>query len=364
MVGRRVILLGVDVTNGGQADLLAGSGADLPARVRASTASVVDSARFVAVDPAGIDRFADILVGEGDAPASPMVDPPADDPWSVPRAGTDDGDEATVALVLTLAAINFGSGWHPVVTKRPGLSGATSMAARWRDHVGSGVDQLRPAALRGLSAEDGCRIFEQEPGTEGADLAARFVVALRELAALVDAEHHGSFLALALAADGSAARLAGSLFGLPSFADQASYPVRAGAGDGPLTVWFGKRAQLAAADVHRAFPGRAPGAFSDLGELTAFADNLVPHVLRVEGVLRYDGALLDRIDRGELLDPGSVEEVEIRAAGVHAVELLVAALTERQRPTTAADLDARLWRRGGAPRFKAQPRHRTRSPYY
>ena len=44
---------------------------------------------------------------------------------------------------------------------------------------------------------------------------------------------------------------------------------------------FFKRAQIAAADL--ALAGIAPA--DDLGELTLFADNLVPHVLRVDGVL-------------------------------------------------------------------------------
>ena len=56
-----------------------------------------------------------------------------------------------------------------------------------------------------------------------------------------------------------------------------------------------------------------------------FADNLVPHVLRLDGVLWFDPELVARIERGELIEHGSPEEVEIRACAVHAVELLVAA---------------------------------------
>ena len=49
----------------------------------------------------------------------------------------------------------------------------------------------------------------------------------------------------------------------------------------------------------------------------------MPHVLRVDGVLEYDPALLARIDAGELIAAGSPEEVEIRAVSLHAVERLV-----------------------------------------
>jgi len=90
------------------------------------------------------------------------------------------------------------------------------------------------------------------------------------------------------------------------------------------------------------------------------ADNLVPHVLRIDGVLRLDPALVARIDAGELLEHGARDEVEIRACAVHAVELLVAA----HGATTAAAVDDVLWRRGGAPRYKAHPRHRARTSAY
>lgn len=69
----------------------------------------------------------------------------------------------------------------------------------------------------------------------------------------------------------------------------------------------------------RSVPRRALGArgdhgggrqFADLDRLTIFADNVVPHVLRVEGVLRYSEALAARIDRGDPLPPGG-EETEI-----------------------------------------------------
>src|SRR5690606_5243227 len=98
--------------------------------------------------------------------------------------------------------------------------------------------------------------------------------------------------------------------------------------------------------------------------LTCFADNLVPHVLRHEGVLRYAPALAERIAREELLPSGAPEEVEIRAAGVHAVERLVEAIRAAGGHATAHAIDMALWRRGQDPAIKAHPRHRTRCPFY
>jgi hypothetical protein len=117
---------------------------------------------------------------------------------------------------------------------------------------------------------------------------------------------------------------------------------------------FYKRAQIAASDL--ALAGIAD--FHDLDRLTIFADNLVPHVLRVDGVLRYQPALAARIDAGVPLPQGP-EEREIRACAVHACERLA-----ERTGTPPRVLDVRLWNRGQAPEYKRVPRHRTRSVYY
>jgi hypothetical protein len=134
------------------------------------------------------------------------------------------------------------------------------------------------------------------------------------------------------------------------FADVSTYDGR--------EVPFLKRAQIAAADLQRAGAAR----FGDVGQLTMFADNLVPHVLRLDGILWFDPELVARIEREELIEPGSPEEVEIRACAVHAVELLTAAAGSSG--TTAAQIDEILWNRGQAPEYKAVPRHRSRSTAY
>ena len=84
-------------------------------------------------------------------------------------------------------------------------------------------------------------------------------------------------------------------------------------------------------------------------------------MLRIDGVLEFDDDLVRRIDAGTLLEHDSREEVEIRAVALHAVELLVEA---HPQPTTAASLDWVLWTHGGAPRYKAHPRHRAPTTAY
>ena len=117
---------------------------------------------------------------------------------------------------------------------------------------------------------------------------------------------------------------------------------------------FWKRAQIVPNDLTLA----GVAEFEDLDRLTIFADNLVPHVLRVDGVLVYDPELAARIDAGELLAPGG-DEREIRACAVHACELIAAELGVPPRV-----LDIWLWNRGQEPRYKALPRHRCRTVFY
>ena len=99
---------------------------------------------------------------------------------------------------------------------------------------------------------------------------------------------------------------------MPLYRDVANYA--------DLTVPFYKRAQITASDLHAAFEGAGFGEFDDLDDLTIFADNLVPHVLRRKGVLVYSRELARKIDAGELIPAESAEEVEIRAGGLHAVD--------------------------------------------
>ncbi len=267
------------------------------------------------------------------------------------------GEEGTLAYLVTLDAINFGSGYFPQLRKRPGMSGYFTVAASLTDHFRD-RGPLSAEALTRLTKADCARIFGQEGAPAPIDeLMALFAHALSLLGRFVLEGYQGRFRALVESAAGSAERLAETLAGMEPFHDVQTYS--------ELVVPFYKRAQLTAADLAVAFKGQGLGHFRDLDRLTIFADNLVPHVLRVDGVLLYDDGLATRIDREELVPSGSPEEVEIRASAVHAVELLVAELSRSGRPATAMGLDYLLWNRGQEPRYKqAKPRHRTRTVYY
>jgi hypothetical protein len=261
-----------------------------------------------------------------------------------------------LAFVLTLDAINFGSGWFPTLRKRAGRSGYYTIALGLKDRFDA-HGPWSAAELARLAPADLAAVTGQSPDDpQAAELMALFAGALNDLGALLAARHGGRFEALVEAAGGSAERLVATLAEMPLYRDVARYD--------DFAVPFYKRAQITVADLAIAFAGEGPGRFDDLDQLTCFADNLVPHVLRCADVLVYAPELAARIAAEQLLASGSPEEVEIRAAGVHAVERLVAAIRAAGGHATAHAIDMALWHHGQRPEIKAHPRHRTRCPYY
>ena len=315
------------------------------AQLRQACAEVVQRARSVRIEPQALAALADDLAR--DAPTGAHPDP----------AHHPTGDrQARLAYVLVLDAINFGSGYFPYLTKRRGMSGYFTVATCLRERF-EADGPWRAPDLAALSARDCADWLGQDLAVAHvAELMGLYAGALNDLGGFLTDRYAGRFDGPVLEARHSAGRLVEILAHMPFYRDVAEY-------DG-IRVPFYKRAQLTAADLAVAFEGKGYGEFRDLDQLTCFADNLVPHVLRRAGALVYAPELAKCIDAGELIGVGSPEEVEIRAAAVHAVERCVDALRASGVPTTAHRLDYVLWSRGQAPELKAHPRHRARSVYY
>jgi hypothetical protein len=290
--------------------------------LRTACAWIAGQATHVTIDEAAIPAYASTL--------------PAPEPS--PEDEVDGSAEERAAHWLTLDAINYGSGWFPTLRKREGRSGywtiALGLRERFAAHGPWSADELRA-----LTAADLAATLDQDPQHE---LMAHFARSLNDLGTRIGPD------GFAAVVDGSAIDLVERLASWDCFADRSTYAGR--------EVPFLKRAQIAAADLHRAGVAR----FDDLHRLTLFADNLVPHVLRLDGMLRFAPGLVARIEAGELLEHGSPEEVEMRAGAVHAAELICAARPE----LSAHEVDQLLWTRGGGPRYKAVPRPRARCTAY
>jgi hypothetical protein len=315
-------------------------------QVRTSCRAVAQRAAHVRINHDHIGQYAASL------PVDQAISPELD-----PHIHYLDQGDATVAYILILDTINFGSGYFPHLRKRPGMSGYFSIAAALTDFFRA---QGPPTAeqLTQVSPGECTRILSQDPDNEVIqELMQLFAAALNELGKYLIAGFRGSCAELVKAAEASAENLVTLLVKMPFFNDVAPYD--------DLNVHFYKRAQLTAADLSIAFKGKRLGFFHDLHKMTMFADNLVPHVLRMDGILLYDEHLASQIDAEELIPSGSAKEVEIRACALHAVELMTEALKKAGLDVSPVGLDYVLWNRGQQPYYKkAKPRHRTRTVFY
>ena len=265
--------------------------------------------------------------------------------------------QAELAYCITLAALRFGSGYHAKLAKREGLSvGQTLVQGLTEQFERFGPPS--PDELQRVSSADCARWFGQDPDEPAhVELLDLFARSLRDLGTLLSEEHGGSFEALIAAAGGSAARLVELLAEMPFFADVQRYR--------GLEVPFFLRAQQLVVDLVQTFGREDYGAFTDLGVLAPSGDNVIPHVLRLDGVLQYDRGLAERIDRGEPVPAHTEREVELRAAAVHAVSLIADEVRSGGAPdTTDAQVDAWLRLRGRAPAYREKPRHRSRTVLY
>ena len=289
--------------------------------VRAACAEIAASARSVRIDLDAVEAI--------DPGPPPVLD--------AERHYVEGAPADVASYMLALDAINFGSGWFPTLRKRRGSDGgpvsgyftvAWGLADRFR-HAGPWTG----AELCALRTEEIADVLGQPRDHE---LMALFAQALRQLGAFLGGR---TALEAIAAAGGSAVRLAEQLAtGMAMFRDHGFY----------------KRAQIVPSDLELA----GVASFDDIDRLSIFADNLVPHVLRCDGVLVYDPRLAAHIDAGRLVRPGP-QEREIRASAVHACTLIAAELGVPERL-----LDMWLWNRGQESRYKARPRHRTRTVFY
>ena len=310
------------------------------ANIRAGCAEVAAAARHVAIEHALIAPYAQTLARR--------IGPLAHTPEHHLLGRGDD----TLAFFVILDTINFGSGYFPHLRK-DGASGYFTVAQRLKHHCEQhGIPS--PEELARWTLHDCARIFRQDPADPQAGKLMRlFAQALQALGAWVMDQHAGDYLGF-LRGAGSAEEAVAALLAMPFFCDVARYQER--------EVLFLKRAQILVHDLKVAAPAHPLLAFADFGEMTIFADNIVPFVLHADGVLRYQSALDRRIRNGEFLVSGSPDEIEVRACALHAAELMRGALGGK---ITAREIDQALWTRGQTIRGHAvTPPHLTRCTYY
>ncbi|MCB9849563.1 MAG: hypothetical protein H6817_02525 [Phycisphaerales bacterium] len=311
-----------------------------------SCRDVVRAARHVRIDDAAVEAFARRLVREG-------VAVPEDELAL-------DGSASEIAnFVLITDALNFcfwgDAGVEPWAVEHRGQVWTRTLAMvagmlRAVEH-----DRAWLTAQRWAAATD-ADVADLFAGKGGIPMPQRRREILCETGAVLHAKYDGQFTRLVAMVERDALALARKLAkDFPSFHDVARY------GGKPVALL--KRAQICAADLHRAWASAGHPGLANLGALTVFADYRLPQLFRHEAMMVVDNALAARIDAEQRIDAGSDEEIEIRAATVVISQLLCEAMTQAGRTTEAWELDYELWRRAREPEVTV-PHHRTVTHFY
>jgi len=111
-------------------------------------------------------------------------------------------------------------------------------------------------------------------------------------------------------------------------------------------VYFLKLAQLAFWGIHRELANYGDFYIEDMENMTAFADYIVPVALEKMNIVTYSDKLKSKIEEGVLIEPDSIEEIEIRAVTL----FVTAQMTEEINKIKAEkekiiipQLDFKLW---------------------
>lgn len=316
-----------------------------PDSVRQQAEWVASRARHVGISISGIPNYAYHIAEQG-----------VPQPTLASDAHFVGSPDETALYLLTLNAVNFGSGYFPWLQKIPGRTGYITIATRLKEAFErSGPPS--PRELASLTVDRCAALFAQDARDPlRLELMGLFTQALNQLGKLINERYGGSASEFTRSSGHSVVTLIRQLVDLSFYRDVARY--------GGRSIPFLKRAQLAAADLAIGLPESDLGRFDDLDVLTVFADNLIPHVLHRDGILTWDDHLSRLVALQHPIPAGSAPEVELRACTVHAVELIKLELRKRAFFVDSWQLDYWLWNRGQLPQMKKWPRPRCRTVFY
>ncbi len=271
-----------------------------------------------------------------------------------------DAGEETVRWIFVLDVLNhcfWPDPGEPVWTveyRGERYSGYWGLAASLKKAMESGIPLTSAAYLSEISQDVLREIFAGEGEIPMLDERLHN---LREAGRELLSRWRGDVVNLVESSRGSAVQTVMEVVSsFPSFRDEALYR------GNRVCLW--KRAQIFASDLYHAFDGSHWGSFHDIAELTAFADYKLPQVLRALRVISYAPELAEKIDKLEMFENGSEEEVEIRAMTIFAVEAFKESFRRVGRSVTSAEIDNWLWQLGQLEPFRQKPYHRCRTIYY
>lgn len=321
-----------------------------------SCSRVTDEAQSVSIDGSGIDAFVEGMKAEDLEALRNGVEWDAEE-WHY-CGDVANGGPLTCQYVFVMDALNF-CFWPTPDLEYDTLALSLKRVLE-QDSTAFDADKLAKIDAKTLNSW-----FPDDKHLPNVD---ERVIRLQELGEALTCEGNrfgGLAMNMVKSANNSAQQLVRLLLQyIPGFRDTSIYNGR--------LVHLYKRVQILVGDVWAAYgrqttpgsSGRSVFCFTDIAQLTMFADYRVPQLLRELGIMKYSESLATKIDGYEEIACGSKEEVEIRAVTVIAVDRLQKALVKRGIPLLAIEVDWLLWQRGEAMKDQIKPHHRTLTIFY
>lgn len=195
-----------------------------------------------------------------------------------------------------------------------GHTGYFALCAAINRALNDGIDITNPQYYATITEQDLAKILRSD-NDKTVPLLKERVQCLREVGAVLLKQFNGTFKTCVEHAQQSATKLLQLIIEtFPCYRDEANYK--------KYRVGIYKRAQILIGDIWACFNNKNLGHFTDIGEITMFADYRVPQSLIYYGAMEYSQDLKNILESNMLLEHGCEMEVEIRGCSIHAVELL------------------------------------------
>jgi len=308
-----------------------------------STRVVVENSQYVKISTIGIERLC-----ESTNPKELNVSESGwtHDEWNY---------KEMIELLFVFDSVNFcfwagkdQTKWA-VNIKGQSIDGSMALLRCIEEEIKRNSEFTNTNNLSSLSQEDWSRITN---GNVEIPLFHERLECLRELGKVVKENFGGSYMRVIEEANGNAMKLLRLIIdSFSKFRDTSMFQEQ--------EVGFYKRAQLLVKGISDAMIANGQSPLEDIDKLSAFADYKIPQLLRRLGVIEYVPELAKKVDGYELIEAGSLGEVEIRANTVWAIEEIRSNLSRKFGNVTAAQVDSMLWKKSQVKTSDEKPYHRT-----
>lgn len=286
--------------------------------------NVRESAEFISQNSKLVHLGSDESFEKASKIVQPLLDSWKPENWSsngLHPAHLND-HKAKASWIFVIDTLNYAF-WKPpgkplftIKYNGKNYTGYWSLCAAIRRALDDGISVLDPHFWAKATISDVEKIFKSETETPIALIDKRLET-MKEASNFLISNYNASAYDMIASVHNSAVKLVNLISNnLSSYNDRCEFHGR--------KVSFLKRAQIFAADIHYGFLTDDDPIchFTDIDQLTMFADYRVPQVLQYLNIIQFSDELVDILRNNPHLKSGSETECEIRGCSIAAVEKL------------------------------------------